>query len=107
MLRTLLLGLTFLLGAIPAMSAEQMLLRFHGSNTIGAALAPELVKAWLKRQQYREIAQQKTAAEEMLITAVSDEGNKVAVSIKAHGSSTSFEALAAGEGRYRHGLPTD
>lgn len=97
MLRTLLLGLTFLLGAIPAMSAEQMLLRFHGSNTIGAALAPELVKAWLKRQQYREIAQQKTAAEEMLITAVSDEGNKVAVSIKAHGSSTSFEALAAGE----------
>lgn len=96
MLRTFLFCLSLLL-AIPAVSAERMLLRLHGSNTIGAALAPELIKSWLKQQGYTQIVQKKTAAEEMLVTAVSKDGQEVAVSIKAHGSSTSFKALGAGE----------
>lgn len=97
MLRPLLFALLLLVNATAAMSTEQVLLRLHGSNTIGAQLAPELVKAWLAQQGYTAIAGQRTAAEEMKITAVSDKGEKVAVSIKAHGSSTSFKALSAGE----------
>lgn len=97
MLRIFLVGFTLMLTTLPAVSAEQQLLRLHGSNTIGAQLAPELVKAWLLQQRYSEITQEKTAPEEMLIRAVSDKGEKVAVSIKAHGSSTSFKALDAGE----------
>jgi len=78
-------------------AADRILLRLHGSNTIGAQLAPELVKSWLNRQDYTGIRQQTTAPQEMLITATSPLGEKVGVTIKAHGSSTSFRALDAGK----------
>lgn len=97
MLRIVSVALLTIAVAMPAVAAEKMLLRLHGSNTIGAALAPELVKSWLQRQHYTSISEQKTAEEELLIRAVSNKGEAVAVSIKAHGSSTSFKALAAGD----------
>ena len=77
----------------PTWAADRILLRLHGSNTIGALLAPELVKAWLKQQHYTAISQKTTAPQEMLINATSPSGETVAVTIKAHGSSTSFQAL--------------
>ncbi len=97
MWRKLIVLLSLLVITVPALSAERMLLRLHGSNTIGAELAPALVKAWLERKHYTEVTQKQTAAEEMRITAVSGKGEKVVISIKAHGSSTSFKGLAAGE----------
>jgi phosphate transport system substrate-binding protein len=97
MLRTLSFALFLIAAALPAVAAEQMMLRLSGSNTIGETLAPELVKAWLHQQNYTAISEQKTAAEELSITALSPKGEAVAVSIKAHGSSTSFKALDAGE----------
>jgi len=81
----------------PAQAAEKTLLRLHGSNTIGAALAPAMVKAWLAEQGYHDITAEETAPQEMVIHARSKGNEPVMVSIKAHGSSTSFKALAAGE----------
>ncbi|MCW9089387.1 MAG: phosphate ABC transporter substrate-binding/OmpA family protein, partial [Gammaproteobacteria bacterium] len=80
-----------------AWSAEQLLLRLHGSNTIGAELAPALIQRWLAHRGYTGITQQRLAAEEVMINALSMQGERVGVLIKAHGSSTSFKALAASE----------
>jgi phosphate transport system substrate-binding protein len=81
----------------PLWAADRILLRLHGSNTIGALLGPEMVKSWLHQQHYTGIRQQTTAPQEMVISATSAKGEKVAVSIKAHGSSTSFQALDRGD----------
>lgn len=96
MMRSLFLSLVIMLISLPAMAEEQTLLRLHGSNTIGAALAPAMVKAWLTAKEYHSLTQEETAPQEMVIHATSREGEAVKVTIKAHGSSTSFKALDAG-----------
>lgn len=94
----LIIATLFLVITSPAvLSAERTLLSLHGSNTIGAELGPALIKAWLEQRHYTAITQKQTAAEEMVINAVSDNGEKVKVIIQAHGSSTSFKGLASGE----------
>lgn len=80
--------------ALPVQAAET--LRLHGSNTVGAALAPLLVKRWLKQQGYMVIADKVTAPEERIITGLKD-GEELFVEIRAHGSSTAFQSLEKGE----------
>lgn len=77
--------------------AEEVLLRLHGSNTIGATLGPELVKSWLRDTRYTDIRQITLAPQESKIVAVSPEGRSVRVEIHAHGSSTAFSSLERGE----------
>lgn len=76
--------------------AESQLLRIHGSNTIGANLAPELVLSWLSSKGYKIVANKITAKEERKITAIK-KNNKLFIEIQAHGSSTSFKDFAAGK----------
>ncbi|MFO7592696.1 MAG: phosphate ABC transporter substrate-binding/OmpA family protein [Pseudomonadota bacterium] len=97
MLRLLIAALCCLPLHTPAWAADIPQLRLHGSNTIGAELAPELVKAWLDEKGYSSIRQSTSAPQEMVINAVSPAGKRVAVTIKAHGSSTSFKAINRGE----------
>jgi phosphate transport system substrate-binding protein len=95
-----------------------VILRLAGSNTIGEKLAPRLAMAWLESIGGREITlkhrcrngrlilsgrdNQKTLARrcgdseynpESVVQAVMNEG-RVSVDIRAHGSSSAFEALA-------------
>lgn len=77
--------------------AEPDLLRIHGSNTVGAALVPEITRQWLKSNGYSIISERTTAAEERLIEASKNDGNKLTIEIHAHGSSTAFQDLAAGK----------
>lgn len=75
--------------------ADQVLLRLHGSNTIGAELAPALVEKWLAGEGYRSIERrQGRVATESLIRARDRKGRGVVVEIHAHGSSTGFASLA-------------
>lgn len=97
MRRVLIAALCSLSLLSPVWATDKPLLRLHGSNTIGAKLAPALVKAWLKEKGYSRIRQTTTAPQEMRINAQSPAGDRVAVTIKAHGSSTSFKALNRGE----------
>jgi len=75
-------------------------LRLSGSNTIGARLAPELVKAWLASKHatgVREVGRFEGGKPlpEQAITASLD-GKPVRVEVRAYGSSTAFTDLAAG-----------
>ncbi|RWU21018.1 hypothetical protein DM813_17535 [Pseudomonas alkylphenolica] len=77
---------------------DQAQLRIQGSNTIGAALAPALVKGLLESQGARQISIEATAtANEIQVRALSPDGHPLRVDIAAHGSSTGFAALKSGQ----------
>ena len=90
----LVLLLAGLLVAQQVTAKSQTILRLHGSNTIGAELAPELVKSWLMTEGYSQIQQQQIADEEVVISAVNNEGYLHTVEIKSHGSTTGFKSIA-------------
>jgi len=75
---------------------DKQVLRIHGSNTVGASLAPELVKSWLNSKGLNIISDKVTAPEERLIVAKSST-QYIEIEIHAHGSSTSFKDFAIGK----------
>jgi phosphate transport system substrate-binding protein len=83
--------------AAPAIAPVKADLRLHGSNTIGAKMAPMLVDAFLKKEgasEVRVIPGEKQ--EESILRATFPNGRIVHVEIFAHGSTTAFKDLAVG-----------
>ncbi len=77
-----------------AEDTEGLLFTLHGSNTIGANLAPNLVEAFFSRQGLTSIRRAPTAENEYRISAVHPHSlREVHVDIAAHGSSTGFNSL--------------
>lgn len=70
-------------------------LRLHGSNTIGAKLAPALIEAYLKKLGASDIVSVSKGSEESEIHALLNNKN-IKVGLAAYGSSTSFKDLDAG-----------
>ena len=85
--------LLFLLAASPGYADT---IRFHGSNTIGAALMPNLIEAWLPEAGYRIEDRLSTSEGEYAIVATDSSGKQLTIEIASHGSSTAFRALASG-----------
>ena len=82
--------------SIPSALAEP-LFTIHGSNTIGARLAPELVKAFLLSKGASDVSVVNSGINENRIIAKMGEQQKtVSVDIAAHGSGTGFEGLKSG-----------
>ncbi|WP_165767253.1 substrate-binding domain-containing protein [Parendozoicomonas haliclonae] len=81
------------LWAFPAFGGAPHLFEIHGSNTVGARLAPVLVEAYLQDQgcQQVEISQQSTNYE-TLVTCLSSSPT-TSIRIVSKGSSTGFDAL--------------
>jgi len=73
------------------------LFTIHGSNTIGARLAPELVKSYLLSKGATDIEQISSGLNESRIEAkMGNLQNVISVNIAAHGSGTGFEGLKTG-----------
>ena len=70
----------------------------QGSNTIGAELAPNLVKAWLQEKGAENIEVQNSGIENEVEVSgfYPATRTRVTVKIAAHGSGTGFKGLAAG-----------
>jgi phosphate transport system substrate-binding protein len=72
-------------------------LRLHGSNTIGRDLAPALVEKFLVREGATDVRRVPGAEDEVYVEGrLAGASDPVVVEIKAHGSGTAFEDLAAG-----------
>ncbi|MGQ7958192.1 substrate-binding domain-containing protein [Pseudomonas sp. SP16.1] len=83
--------------ALPAAQDNRPVLRIQGSNTIGAKLAPELVRGLFEAEGLHDIRSEAGAAEnEQRLLARQADGRTVLVEIAAHGSSTGFASLKAG-----------
>ena len=76
-------------------TSSAVALRLHGSNTIGAKLAPSLVEAFLKKQGAASIRIIAGAnPDEALVSALMPgNASPIIVEINAHGSSTAFADL--------------
>ncbi|MGB4599695.1 MAG: substrate-binding domain-containing protein [Trichlorobacter sp.] len=78
-------------------NSYDVVLRLHGSNTIGAALAPALAEEYLKKAgAIRTRRLLGSNHEELLVEGIMERKRNLAVEIKAHGSSTAFEDMANG-----------
>ena len=79
----------------PSLNSRGYLFEIHGSNTIGAHLAPTLVEQWLRHHQFETIERRKTTlTNEVEIWARTPaSGMTIKVKIAAHGSSTGFLKL--------------
>jgi tRNA A-37 threonylcarbamoyl transferase component Bud32 len=78
-----------------ASAQEHVLVRLHGSNTIGAELAPALAEAFLKRRTgAATVVRRRIADDELRVEARPDAATTPdVVEIHAHGSSTAFVDL--------------
>ncbi|MAD46816.1 MAG: hypothetical protein CMI02_10025 [Oceanospirillaceae bacterium] len=76
---------------------DNRILTIHGSNTIGAELAPNLVKAYLRAKGATDIRSAPAGEEnETLITGQVGTMERVSVKVAAHGSGTGFKGLKSG-----------
>jgi phosphate transport system substrate-binding protein len=88
--------LLFCLLFITKASAEP-LFTIHGSNTIGARLAPALVKDYLLSKGAIDVVVIDLGNNETRVEAMmKGQGSKVSVEIAAHGSGTGFQGLKSG-----------
>ncbi len=86
--------------ALPAIAAplpvpdQGPALRIQGSNTIGAALGPALVKGLMEHQGLHDVhSEPSEGANEQRVIGTTRLGKAVSVEVAAHGSSTGFAAL--------------
>lgn len=69
-------------------------LRIQGSNTIGAALGPALVKGLMEHQGLQGVHNEPgDGANEQRVIGKTRQGKTVTIEVAAHGSSTGFAAL--------------
>jgi len=87
-----LMGIALLAALGSAVAQADVDLKIYGSNTVGAELAPALVKEWLKKQGYSQISEKQEGTETVL-TGTNPGGKSLAVELDAQGSSTGFAAL--------------
>ncbi|MBV4454959.1 MULTISPECIES: substrate-binding domain-containing protein [Pseudomonas] len=96
-LRVLFLLTVFPLCAISAplpVPEQGPALRIQGSNTIGAALGPALVKGMMEQQGLQAVhGEPGDGANEQRVVGKTRQGKTVTVEIAAHGSSTGFSAV--------------
>ncbi len=86
--------------ALPAVAAplpipdQGSALCIQGSNTIGAALGPALVKGLMEHQGLQDVhAEAGAGANEQRVVGKTRQGQTVTIEVAAHGSSTGFTAL--------------
>jgi phosphate transport system substrate-binding protein len=86
------------LAASPTSMQRNVILRLHGSNTIGAELGPELAKAFLheKGAATVEHVPGERERESFVQGDLNSDGNPEVIEIHAHGSKTAFASLKAG-----------
>ncbi len=70
-------------------------MEIHGSNTIGARLAPLLVEGFLTHRGYNPVQTIDNSKDNEKVLTGSQTGSSIRVLIAAHGSSTGFNALEA------------
>jgi phosphate transport system substrate-binding protein len=71
------------------------LFEIHGSNTIGAELAPNLLSSWLAEHQFSDIEVKNTATvNEKEVWAKTPKNQQVKILVAAHGSGTGFAQIA-------------
>nr|WP_297398173.1 phosphate ABC transporter substrate-binding/OmpA family protein [uncultured Marinobacter sp.] len=83
-------------GTLMAGSAGATDLEIHGSNTIGATLAPMLVEGFLEHRTGKAVQVTGNGRDNESVLRTTGSDDPIQVLVAAHGSSTGFKALASG-----------
>lgn len=80
-------------------SGEGVMLRLHGSNTIGAKLAPELAEQFLKKLGAKDVRTVvgSNPEEATVLGTLPGNSSTTTIEIRSHGSSTAFADLLANQ----------
>ena len=83
---------------VPSIADSDVVLRIHGSNTVGEKLSPALLQTFLRSKGATDIVTVagKGPDEKALIAKMPGAARPIAVEVFAHGSSTAFADLASG-----------
>ncbi|GAB2931300.1 substrate-binding domain-containing protein [Rheinheimera gaetbuli] len=81
---------------LPEVNAE-LVLRLHGSNTVGEKLAPALLEAFLAAQGASQFNWIKQQAEVERLLNFDNSSGPARIQLHAHGSSTAFKDLLSGK----------
>ena len=83
---------------VPGPTANTIILRVHGSNTIGAQLMPSLAEKYLEQQGATDVRRIPGKPDETVIQGVlPGDSSPKSIEIEAHGSATAFTDLAQGK----------
>lgn len=85
------------LGTTLNLHAETLTLRLHGSNTLGARLAPTLLEAYARQQGFAAVQRSETAPMEFQVTAARPDGARFLGTVQAHGTGTGHADLVSGK----------
>lgn len=72
-------------------------MEIHGSNTIGATLAPMLVTGFLQQLTGEAVTVSPTGSDNETVLRTTHQGKPLTVLVAAHGTSTGFTSLAANQ----------
>ncbi len=72
-------------------------LEIHGSNTIGATLAPMLMTGFLQQRSTETITATETGNQNEVVLSGTRDGEPLSVLVAAHGTSTGFTSMAANQ----------
>ena len=86
-----------LAAAVLAFQAQAYDLEIHGSNTVGATLAPMLVTGFLQADGKEPVVSGSTGVENETVLRATVNQTATEILVAAHGSSTGFKALASGQ----------
>ncbi|HBB22355.1 MAG TPA: hypothetical protein DC029_08145, partial [Pseudomonas sp.] len=87
------------LAALPIPADGSAVLRIHGSNTVGAKLAPMLIAGLFEAEGFQDISIRPTEVEnEQRVSARTPQGKAVIATVAAHGTGTGFAGLKNGQG---------
>ena len=92
LLHHLCFAMVFLPGLVSAHALE-----IHGSNTIGATLAPMLMTRFLEQLSGQPVISSASSTENETLLSTSKDGKPLTVLVAAHGSSTGFTAMQANQ----------
>lgn len=85
--------------ALPLPADGSPVLRIHGSNTVGAKLAPMLVAGLFEAEGFKDVTISPAGVEnEQRISARTAQGKPVFATVAAHGTGTGFAGLKNGQG---------
>ena len=90
----LLIRLWFVLATLPGLASAHDL-EIHGSNTIGATLAPMLMTGFLEQLTGQPVTAAPTGTANETVLSTTRNGQSMSVLVAAHGSSTGFTAMMA------------
>jgi phosphate transport system substrate-binding protein len=82
--------------AAAPVASGNVILRLHGSNTIGAQLVPALAQAYLRQQGAQDVKTVPGRPDEVTVQGTVSGAPQV-IEIAAHGSATAFTDLAGGK----------